>query len=86
VEFVRRATAAWGLRAVHEQDAPSSHPESRRRDQAVDAGADHDVVVATHTDLDASSVLAASSPGEPMIPPPGCVAEPQDHSPSTGVR
>ena len=48
--------------------------KQRGRRQAVVAPADHDDVVSRHryTAPDPSMVLAASSPGPPITPPPGC--------------
>ena len=60
--------------------------QPRRGDEAVDPGAEDDHVVARHTDLEASSVFAASSPGAAIRPPPGCTPESQDQRPSSGVR
>src|ERR1041385_4728809 len=47
------------------------------------------VIGRTHAALlriDRSSSSAASRPGAPLMPPPGCEDEPHSHSPRTGVR
>ena len=82
------------LVALEHEDLLTGLREVGGRDEAVVAAADHDDVerLLRHQaalrpfffSLRYSS--AAIRPGAPMMPPPGCVAEPHIHSLSTGVR
>ena len=64
----------------------------RSRDQPVVSRADDDDPVAggghyAWPRLESLSIfLAALSPGAPMMPPPGCTAEPHMYRPRIGVR
>src|SRR5437762_10508884 len=78
-----------------DDDAPSGLREVRRGNQAVVPGADHDDVggVRAHATfafrpflIERNTSSAAILPGAPMMPPPGCVAEPHSHRPSMGAR
>ena len=63
-----------GAPLEHQHAAPGLG-QVRRRDQAVDPGADDDRVPA-HVARPASRARAARAPLAPMMPPPGCVPAP----------
>ncbi len=95
-----REGAAHGLGPLEHQDLPASLREERRRDQPVVPRADDDRVVAGDHQATAfppereaerppfcafSTSRAAIRPDAPMMPPPGCVADPHSHRSFTGV-
>ena len=73
---------------LQHQDPAAFLGKQRSRRQAVVTRSDHDDVVARHryTAPDPSMVLAASSPGPPITPPPGCVPDAHIQRSRTGVR
>ena len=80
-------TAAHDTRRLEHDDPPARARQIRGRDQAVVAASDNDDVVARHYDLPPfSTASAAFRPGAPMMPPPGCVADPHIQDRRIGVR
>src|SRR5688572_4646640 len=69
------AAADRGL-ALEDERFETSLSQVGRTRQAVDASANYDDVVLRRTHSSFSTRMAAFRPGAPMIPPPGCVAEP----------
>ena len=77
MELLRDRRAADRLATLDHDRLEAALREERRRGEPVRAAADHDDVGlhrAAPTSFSTSS--AASRPGAPMIPPPGCVADP----------
>jgi hypothetical protein len=92
--FIGRKEAARTGAALEDEGLQPRLPEVRGRDQAVVAGPDDDRVVSLPGQVQAaflerserSTCNAARRPEAPMIPPPGCVAEPHIQRFSSGVR
>src|SRR5439155_14214429 len=87
--------ASHSIAAFHDEHARAVSGEVRPGHQAVVAGADYHRVVARDSAhyaallerrMDFSTCIAAILPGAPMIPPPGCVAEPHIQRLRIGVR
>src|SRR5439155_7803976 len=76
--------------ALEHQHATPAPGQVGRADQAVVSRSDHDGVVAAGRGAHRRAVLrtspAASRPGAPMIPPPGCAEDPHSHRFRTGAR
>ena len=71
-ELVRDGTAAHLVACLEHQRAEARLGQVRRAHQPVVAGADDDRAAHDFPSTDS----AALRPGAPMMPPPGCVAEP----------
>ena len=81
------------LGALQHHDLLVRLREVRRGDEAVVAGADHDGVDPRRHQAARRPFFfsfryssAAIRPGAPMMPPPGCVADPHIQRFATGVR
>ncbi len=85
VELLAGGEAPENVAALDEERAAAALGGERRRGQAVVAGADDDDVVVAHSSPDSRRAPAASCPGAPMMPPPGCVPEPHIQKLSMGV-
>src|SRR4029077_10323995 len=92
--LARPQDPADALVALEHEDLLTGLREMGGRDEAVVAAADQDDVELLLRHQAARRPFffslrysrAAMRPGAPMMPPPGCVAEPHIHSLSTGVR
>ena len=93
-DLLRGQRAARPASPLENQRPEPRLRQVRRRDQAVVAGPDHDRVVSLPGHAQAAflprsprrTCSAASRPDAPMIPPPGCVAEPHIQRFRSGVR
>ena len=81
------------LAPLQQRDVPAGLRQVRRGDQAVVAAADDDHAFRRHHAtcfpprfFSFRYSSAAMRPGAPMMPPPGCVAEPHIQRSWTGVR
>ena len=84
-EFGGRRRAADRLMPLDDDDRSLAFGERGGGDQAVQAGADDGDVVG-HRRPPWSTRIAALRPGAAMMPPPGCVADPQRNRRLIGVR
>ena len=75
--------AASRLAALDDRDGMFVPRQPRRGDEAVQSTTNDDDVGHQRS---ASTRSAALRPGAPMMPPPGCVADPHMYSRRTGVR
>src|SRR5688572_12913605 len=84
--FRRASTDAGAL--LDQDDAQAAFRQGGGAREAVDAAADHDRVVTRRHYRDTSLTMrsAAFLPGAPMMPPPGCVADPHRYNRSIGVE
>ena len=67
-----RAAATRGARLEDNRLQAGAGQVERRRQPVVAAADDDD----SHARVSASILIAALRPGAPMMPPPGCVADP----------
>ena len=76
-EFFAGRAAADHVAPLEDERLPASLREIERRGQRVVAAADDDDVVRHHFfPVSFRMRIAALRPGAPMMPPPGCVADP----------
>jgi hypothetical protein len=73
-EFTRDGRAAHGIPLFEQRHLPAGAGEQRGADEAVDAAADDQG--GAHRFASFRIFSAAFLPGAPMMPPPGCVADP----------
>ena len=72
--------------ALKDSDLAALHSEGRGRDQTVVPATDDHHVVIAHGAVLPRIASAASIPGAPMTPPPGCAPDAQSQRFLTGVR
>ncbi len=79
VNFLGHRAPAHDVARLEHQRLDAGAREHGRRDQAIVAGSDDDDVslaARAHYEWSPRMRFAALRPGAPMIPPPGCVADP----------
>src|SRR5690606_21542801 len=81
-DLPRRRRAARMISRLDHDRAQTGAREQRRADEPVGSGADHHGPCRHPL----STISAALRPGAPMMPPPGCVADPHMTRLSIGVR
>ncbi len=87
MELEPRSQTPDGVASLDDKHLPAAARQHRRRGQAVGPRADDDDIEGgAHSSPDPRSAFAASSPGAPMIPPPGCAPDDPSQRFLIGVR